>query len=725
MTFSVALGESRPQTRRPPSGGPLRELTHSLSRFTWVTPPAGAGVGVSDGARDSARDGARDTAAPAVASPGHAREWLGPLEQALAQGRFRIVKRGPHRTVYRVDSPGMPGAVYVKHFHPRGWFNWLKHLVRPTRAQHEAQVAALLDQHRLPVPRVLAWGVTRRLGSPCESVLVTHEVPRALPLDEWPMQLARVAPAQQATARQQLAVALGELLGRLQGLGVRHGDLHAGNVLVSEPREGPVRLTLIDLQSIQVVARPVSPSDPRVPEAVTAPGSESGSPLEDQQGGWFRKGLSRWLGWCTTALRGGARGRAPGALHLALTGWTTATDRLRFWRAFERTVSPSARVGRSFAGNHAQLGVGGERGTGPRSPRNRLHQRQWLAEVLDDLTIQTLQGWQRADRAFARGNRHVRRIASHGRVLRGLATLPENWLRDLVADPERLFDPGNRLETCKQTHRCRVVLARAPELPAVDAVCVKGVIPGRMTARWLQRFRWSPVRRAWELGQALLRRGLDTPRPLACIDSAGQTPGMGYLVTEALTGTQTARALVAERAATADGARTLWPLARRLARQLRRLHACQFDHRDLKLANLLVQVERSGPPWDDLTPAVAHPAGSGTVTGSEAREEESGHRNPGQAPRRLRDRSEPRIWLLDLEGIRRWRRLPRARRVQNLARLHVSVAAQGMHSRALRARFLRAYLAGSGEDWRIWWNWIAIAARRKQNQNDRRGRPIS
>ncbi|MFM8288513.1 MAG: hypothetical protein ACKOGA_17610, partial [Planctomycetaceae bacterium] len=84
-----------------------------------------------------------------------------------------------------------------------------------------------------------------------------------------------------------------------------------------------------------------------------------------------------------------------------------------------------------------------------------------------------------------------------------------------------------------------------------------------------------------------------------------------------------------------------------------------------------------------------------------------------------------RVWLLDLDGIRRWRRLPRARRVQNLARLHVSLAAQGVDSTWLRVRFLQVYLAGSGEDWRDWWNWVARAARRKRDQNARRGRPIS
>ncbi|MFN5296727.1 MAG: hypothetical protein ACK5HA_00400, partial [Planctomycetaceae bacterium] len=190
-------------------------------------------------------------------------------------------------------------------------------------------------------------------------------------------------------------------------------------------------------------------------------------------------------------------------------------------------------------------------------------------------------------------------------------------------------------------------------------------------------------------------------------------------------------------------AQALWPWGRRLAKQLRRLHACHFDHRDLKLANVLVaggearsaanvaaigQAESSQSESSQAEIALRGTVASGTAA------LEAGGIPPDDGGVVAGDDSfgvspqaggTPQVWLLDLDGIRRWRRLPRARRVQNLARLHVSLAAQGVDSTWLRVRFLQVYLAGSGEDWRDWWNWVASAARRKQDQNARRGRPIS
>jgi len=153
-------------------------------------------------------------------------------------------------------------------------------------------------------------------------------------------------------------------------------------------------------------------------------------------------------------------------------------------------------------------------------------------------------------------------------------------------------------------------------------------------------------------------------------------------VTEWVENTETAQKGVTESLPALSGReQSAWlaSRSRQLASILRRFHACGFDHRDLKLANLLVS----------------------------------------------RSLGDPRVWLLDLDGVRRWRRLPRQRAVQNLARLEVSCRVQGVTSASLRLRFLQHYLAGSGEDWREWWNWVGKAGRRKVSQNQRRARPIS
>jgi hypothetical protein len=193
----------------------------------------------------------------------------------------------------------------------------------------------------------------------------------------------------------------------------------------------------------------------------------------------------------------------------------------------------------------------------------------------------------------------------------------------------------------------------------------------------------SPVRRSWELGHALLRRGIDTPRPILVVEQ--RTPGSrrNYLLTEAVPASVGA----------AEFFETVWPglsaaarrdwlrlHLRRLALQMRRLHDEGFDHRDLKFANLLV----------------------------------------------ARDPADPRVWFLDLEGVRVWRRLPVRRAAQNLARINVSALVAGQAANTDRLRYLKWYLGPSfTTEWKKWWRLIAQLSQAKISESRRRGRILS
>jgi serine/threonine protein kinase len=200
--------------------------------------------------------------------------------------------------------------------------------------------------------------------------------------------------------------------------------------------------------------------------------------------------------------------------------------------------------------------------------------------------------------------------------------------------------------------------------------------------RWLGRFRDSPVRKGWEVGHALLRRLIDTPRPILFVEVAAPVSHKYYLLTEAipestnLTDFLNARWTelpIAERQTWLDRHRD------RLASQVRRLHDGGFDHRDLKFANLLVS----------------------------------------------KNISDPRIWFIDLDGIRTWKRLPEERAVQNLARICVSAQAHELASLSNRLRFLNQYLGDrSAHDWKWWWRKIGLASERKLATNKRRGRAV-
>jgi hypothetical protein len=356
------------------------------------------------------------------------------------------------------------------------------------------------------------------------------------------------------------------------------------------------------------------------------------------------------------------RRRNLAALHQFFAGRSTRTDRLRFYRAY----------------------VGGARwdpgADTPGSPQVSDVRRE--ATRLERLLRSAAEaGWRRADRAWNRGNRHVRRLTTAKARCRGLATFDATWLQRLAVAPEAPF-ARHLVRWCKRGKSCRVA--------QVSIQCGEDTLHGYWKALeergWLEnltaRFRQSASRRAWEMGHALLRRGIDTPKPLAVVERRNETPARHYLLTAAIEESTTLdQFLRCELPKLSPFVQAEWleGHSERLARQLRRLHGSGFDHRDLKFSNLLVS----------------------------------------------REAADCRVWLLDLDHVRTWRRLPFRRAVQNLSRLAVSAR---LHP-ALRAtdlvRFLRVYLGSRfGAEWRDWWRAIARRLSAKLARNERRRRPL-
>ena len=135
-----------------------------------------------------------------------------------------------------------------------------------------------------------------------------------------------------------------------------------------------------------------------------------------------------------------------------------------------------------------------------------------------------------------------------------------------------------------------------------------------------------------------------------------------------------------------------------VARLVRDLHDRGVSHRDLKAVNVLVVRDDSA-----RQDASAEPLDHWPLTAS-------------------------RVWLIDLVGVRRHRRLGRRRKVQNLARLHASFVSDPSLSRTDKLRFLRVYLRwglhGSA-GWKGWWREVARATQDKVTRNARNGRPLA
>lgn len=212
---------------------------------------------------------------------------------------------------------------------------------------------------------------------------------------------------------------------------------------------------------------------------------------------------------------------------------------------------------------------------------------------------------------------------------------------------------------------------------ALDVTC-KRSIPRNLVKRLALLLRPSRPMRNWRLANALLNRQIPTARPLAVVEKRRLgRPVDAFLITEAIQHAHDLDALLTLqlREMREDQARRLKrELTEALVRVLRRLHERGFAHRDLKASNVMVQ-------WDAASD------------------------------------QEPRVLLVDLDGLRQVRHTSAKAEIRALARLNASVDHCRRLTRTDRLRFLKRYLARPGRpdpEWRTMWRAIEAATKRKR-----------
>ncbi len=152
-----------------------------------------------------------------------------------------VIKHAPHRTLYRLRLPGLD--LHVKHY-GGGFREWCRCLLRGRRAARELALSREAARRGVPTLEVLGCGESPRRS---DSWLITRTLPEVVPL------LDVLETDLPANLRHRLAHSLGAFLARLHEAGVRHDDLHPGNLLLRLV-EGEPRLYLIDLDMARLGA---------------------------------------------------------------------------------------------------------------------------------------------------------------------------------------------------------------------------------------------------------------------------------------------------------------------------------------------------------------------------------------------------------------------------------------------------------------------------------------
>jgi tRNA A-37 threonylcarbamoyl transferase component Bud32 len=188
-------------------------------------------------------------------APGVRDQILGPdglrLEEWISAGQARVVKHGPHRSVYAVSLPDL--MIHVKHNRIANMRARLRELARPSKARGECRRAWRVAARNVPTVSPLAVGEYIEGPSKGESYLITRSLTGSTPLDALVLGvLPLLDPLDRTLLQQRLAVALGQFLADLHEGGVLHNDLHAGNILVTPSASNEPRLHLVDLHGVRL-----------------------------------------------------------------------------------------------------------------------------------------------------------------------------------------------------------------------------------------------------------------------------------------------------------------------------------------------------------------------------------------------------------------------------------------------------------------------------------------
>jgi hypothetical protein len=254
-------------------------------------------------------------------------------------------------------------------------------------------------------------------------------------------------------------------------------------------------------------------------------------------------------------------------------------------------------------------------------------------------------------------------------------TLAKELIPNIAADPDDFFRlPG--CEIIKDQRKIKVARIKVKIQGDAKSVYIKRYNAFSWRYRLGSLFQSSGALRSLNGAAILAESGISTARPLAAVDS--RSWGMlnkSFFLAEEIEDGKTADAYWREELLTMKGKQGVWRrnrFLRGIGELFRSLHNQDVYHNDLKDANILVGPDSGG--------------------------------------------SAEHFYLLDLEGIRRYRKLNRRRQIKNLVQLNRTL---GRYLRMTdKLRFLESYLGPSFVDRIDKRDWVASVLR-QSNRLDR------
>ncbi len=451
-----------------------------------------------------------------------------------------LVKRNGPREVWRVRVEGQ--ELFAKLHRPVKVGDYVRGLLRGPASRREWRVARYALQAGLAAtpPLACGWGRTlKRLG---HSVLLTQAVSNAQPLNSFWVQIKDCPDGQEQYRRaRDLCERLAEALARAHQSGLRHLDLHAGNLLVrGGPGERP-EIVLVDLQSARVSR---SLSETEVLQNLV------------QLNQWFQQHagrgerlrfLGRYLAWRDELMElpHARRMRMSKRQMLGKLDGMARRHAARLWAKRDRVAM---RNGRYFSRIRIPGGWRGHVLLEPRRPTAWLYVRQ--------------------------------------------ASFTRSQWRQWLDEPLEWVD-ASRQQVIKASHSGTVCRCELPLDDGPLAVVCKRSLPRTWLKRFYYLFTRSRNLQTWRRGYALLNRDLPTARPLAVLER--RVAGLlldSIVITQAIEDghdLDTMLRLYLAPQAQRVQRRVKNRMVGRLAVLVRQMHQSRFTHRDLKASNVLVQ----------------------------------------------------------------------------------------------------------------------------------------